>query len=147
MHEIHFLQTYIFLLKTVAILGNHLASTNFNIFCSEAPSPDEIESYVILQECLEMRKRYVFKEAVAPWEKEVISDPTTPKPNLEPFFFTPEGKSDVSYFYISHLMKVGYPHFIFPVIKRVLFLWCHSIIFKCKMELFMYIQIKTVSNE
>ncbi|CAJ2655932.1 unnamed protein product [Trifolium pratense] len=60
----------------------------------EAPSPDEIESYVILQECLEMRKRYIFKEAVAPWEKEVISDPTTPKPNLEPFFFTPEGKSD-----------------------------------------------------
>ncbi|MCH81941.1 AMP deaminase, partial [Trifolium medium] len=60
----------------------------------EAPSPDEIESYVILQECLEMRKRYVFKEAVAPWEKEVISDPTTPKPNLEPFFYTPEGKSD-----------------------------------------------------
>ena len=49
-----------------------------------------------MQECLEMRKRYVFKEAVAPWEKEVISDPSTPKPNPEPFFFAPEGKSDVS---------------------------------------------------
>lgn len=60
----------------------------------EAPSPDEVESYVILQECLEMRKRYIFKEAVAPWEKEIISDPSTPKPNLEPFFYTPEGKSD-----------------------------------------------------
>lgn len=47
-----------------------------------------------------MRKRYIFKEAVAPWEKEVISDPSTPKPNLEPFFYAPEGKSDVSYFYL-----------------------------------------------
>ncbi|KAI4353380.1 hypothetical protein L6164_002336 [Bauhinia variegata] len=60
----------------------------------EVPSPDEVEAYVVLQECLEMRKRYVFKEAVAPWEKEVISDPSTPKPNPEPFFYTPEQKSD-----------------------------------------------------
>ncbi|CAK8532717.1 unnamed protein product [Lathyrus sativus] len=35
----------------------------------EAPSSDEVESYVILQECLEMRKIYVFQDAVAPWEK------------------------------------------------------------------------------
>ncbi|KAK6245088.1 hypothetical protein QUC31_011497 [Theobroma cacao] len=41
-----------------------------------------------------MRKRYVFKEPVAPWEKEVISDPSTPKPNPEPFFYAPEEKSD-----------------------------------------------------
>ncbi|XP_022745837.1 AMP deaminase-like isoform X2 [Durio zibethinus] len=61
---------------------------------TEVPSPDEVEAYVVLQECLEMRKRYVFKEAVAPWEKEVILDPSTPKPNPEPFFYAPEGKSD-----------------------------------------------------
>ncbi|KAL1331046.1 hypothetical protein HN51_048291 [Arachis hypogaea] len=60
----------------------------------ESPSPDEVEAYVVLQECLEMRKRYVFKEDVAPWEREVISDPCTPKPNPDPFFYTPEGKSD-----------------------------------------------------
>ncbi|MFQ6658431.1 hypothetical protein Gotur_027701 [Gossypium turneri] len=60
----------------------------------EVPSPDEVDVYVVLQECLEMRKRYVFKEAVAPWEKEVISDPSTPKPNPAPFFYAPEGKSD-----------------------------------------------------
>ncbi|XP_058729099.1 AMP deaminase-like [Vicia villosa] len=60
----------------------------------EAPSPDEVESYVILQECLEMRKRYVFQDAIAPWEKEVISDPCTPKPNLDPFLYRPEPKSD-----------------------------------------------------
>ncbi|KAL1331047.1 AMP deaminase isoform X3 [Arachis ipaensis] len=64
----------------------------------ESPSPDEVEAYVVLQECLEMRKRYVFKEDVAPWEREVISDPCTPKPNPDPFFYTPEGKSDVVIF-------------------------------------------------
>eukprot|EP00257_Ricinus_communis_P022823 XP_015582669.1 AMP deaminase [Ricinus communis] len=61
---------------------------------TEVPSPDEVESYIVLQECLEMRKRYIFKEAIAPWEKEIISDPGTPKPNPDPFFYAPEGKSD-----------------------------------------------------
>ncbi|KAG6619496.1 hypothetical protein I3843_09G207500 [Carya illinoinensis] len=60
----------------------------------EVPSPDEVEAYVVLQECLELRKRYVFREAVAPWVKEVISDPSTPRPNPEPFSYTSEGKSD-----------------------------------------------------
>uniref|UniRef100_A0A2P2LH03 AMP deaminase n=3 Tax=Rhizophora mucronata TaxID=61149 RepID=A0A2P2LH03_RHIMU len=60
----------------------------------EVPSPDEVEAYVVLQECLEMRKRYVFMEAAAPWETEVIVDPSTPKPNPEPFAYTSEGKSD-----------------------------------------------------
>lgn len=61
---------------------------------SETPSPDEAESYLVLQECLELRESYVFREAVAPWEKEVISDPSTPKPNPNPFFYAPERKSD-----------------------------------------------------
>ncbi|KAK6120249.1 hypothetical protein DH2020_045940 [Rehmannia glutinosa] len=62
---------------------------------SEIPSPDEVEVYRTLQDCLEMRKSYVFKEAVAPWEKEIISEPSTPKPILNPFDHTPEAKSDV----------------------------------------------------
>ncbi|KAL5556359.1 hypothetical protein UlMin_038595, partial [Ulmus minor] len=60
------------------------------IALTEVPSPDEVEVYVVLQECLEMRNRYAFKEG----EKEVISDPSTPKPNPEPFFYFSEGKSD-----------------------------------------------------
>lgn len=63
---------------------------------TELPSPDEVEVYLVLQECLELRKKYLFSEAVAPWEREVISDPSTPKPNPEPFFYASEGKSDVS---------------------------------------------------
>lgn len=62
----------------------------------ETPAPDEIESYMVLQECLELRESYIFRDSVAPWEKEVISDPSTPKPNLNPFRYSPEEKSDVS---------------------------------------------------
>lgn len=62
----------------------------------DVPSPDEVESYLVLQKCLELRKSYVFTEEVAPWDKEVISDPSTPKPNPNPFFYCPEGKTDVS---------------------------------------------------
>ncbi|XP_011095033.1 AMP deaminase isoform X1 [Sesamum indicum] len=61
---------------------------------TEIPSPDEVEVYRALQDCLELRRSYVFKEAVAPWEKEIISDPSTPKPILNPFDYNSEGKSD-----------------------------------------------------
>ncbi|KAK6943472.1 AMP deaminase [Dillenia turbinata] len=61
----------------------------------EVPSSDEDEVYLLLQECLEMRESYVFREAIAPWEKEVISDPSTPKPDPNPFSFTSEEKTDV----------------------------------------------------
>ncbi|KAE8661036.1 AMP deaminase [Hibiscus syriacus] len=72
----------------------HETFARLKISPSELPSPDEVEVYVVLQECLEMRKRYVFKEAVAPWEKESITDPSTPKPNPDPFYYAPERKSD-----------------------------------------------------
>ncbi|KAK7339907.1 hypothetical protein VNO77_20593 [Canavalia gladiata] len=91
----------------------------------EAPSPDEVEAYVALQECLELRKRYVFKEAVAPWEKEIILDPSTPKPNLEPFLYTPEGKSD-HYFEMQDGVIHVYPNKhskeeLFPVVDATAF--------------------------
>ncbi|XP_050235657.1 AMP deaminase [Mercurialis annua] len=72
----------------------HETFARLKVSPTEVPSPDEVEAYIVLQECLELRKRYVFQEAAAPWEKEVISDPGTPKPNLEPFFYASEGKSD-----------------------------------------------------
>ncbi|KAK2980025.1 hypothetical protein RJ640_020051 [Escallonia rubra] len=61
---------------------------------TETPSTDEAEVYRTIQICLDMRRSYVFKEAVDPWEKEVISDPSTPKPNPNPFGYTTEKKSD-----------------------------------------------------
>ncbi|CAL9178729.1 unnamed protein product [Musa hybrid cultivar] len=61
---------------------------------NEKPSPDEVEVYKILQNCLDLRDSYVFREEIAPWEKEVITDPSTPKPNPSPFAYTAEQMSD-----------------------------------------------------
>lgn len=75
----------------------------------ETPAADEVEVYQTMQACLEMRQNYVFKEAVASWEKEVILDPSTPKPNLNPFDYTPEGKSEVSSYLLFLLdMRVNF---------------------------------------
>lgn len=63
---------------------------------TETPAIDEIDVYKTLQKCLELRDSYVFREKVAPWEKEVITDPSTPKPNPNPFSYTPEEKTEVS---------------------------------------------------
>jgi AMP deaminase len=60
------------------------------------PTPDEIEVYRVLQRCLELRERYLFREEIASWEKEVITDPSTPKPNPNPFDYEAETKTDVS---------------------------------------------------
>lgn len=67
----------------------------------EVPSADEEEVYLILQECLELRESYVFREEVAPWEKEVITDPSTPKPNPNPFAYAAEQKTEVSLFFLN----------------------------------------------
>ncbi|KAL5565230.1 hypothetical protein UlMin_028394 [Ulmus minor] len=95
------------------------------IALTKVPSPDEVEVYVVLQECLEMRNRYPFKEAVAPWQKEVISDPSTPKPNPEPFFYFSEGKSD-HYFEMQDGVIHVYPNTdsreeLFPVADATTF--------------------------
>ncbi|XAR55809.1 AMP deaminase [Bertholletia excelsa] len=72
----------------------HETFVRLNISPHEKPSPDEEDVYRNLQGCLELRQSYVFREAIAPWEKEVISDPSTPKPNPNPFDYIAEGKSD-----------------------------------------------------
>ncbi|KAI3947262.1 hypothetical protein MKX01_019915 [Papaver californicum] len=72
----------------------HESFVRLKITPNEVPSPDEVEVYQVLQQCLEMRERYLFREEVAPWEKEVITYPSTPKPNPNPFSYSPEGKTD-----------------------------------------------------
>ncbi|KAH9310169.1 hypothetical protein KI387_038080, partial [Taxus chinensis] len=65
-----------------------------NITPIEAPSSEEEEVCSMLQDCLELRDKYVFRERVAPWEKEFLTDPCTPKPNPDPFLFESEEKTD-----------------------------------------------------
>ncbi|XP_047093993.1 probable AMP deaminase isoform X1 [Lolium rigidum] len=72
----------------------------------EIPSPDEIEVYKILQKCLELRDCYLFREEIAPWEKEVINDPCTPKPNPNPFTFVPEPKSEHGFQMVDGVVQV-----------------------------------------
>jgi len=71
-------------------------TTLLHFSSSETPSPDEIEAYKVLQKCLELRERYIFKEEVAPSEKEIITDPSTPKPNPNPFNYEHQAKTEVS---------------------------------------------------
>lgn len=82
--------------------------TSFHIFVVivhlEVPSADEAELYMVLQECLGLRERYVYKEEVAPWEKEEITDPSTPKPNSNPFAYSAEQRTDVSLVWFDHIL-------------------------------------------
>ncbi|KAL7583885.1 hypothetical protein Lser_V15G46054 [Lactuca serriola] len=72
----------------------HKTFVRLRISPFETPSSDEAEVYRALQVCLEMRKSYVFGESIAPREKQVISDPSSPKRNPNPFEYTPETKYD-----------------------------------------------------
>ncbi|KAJ7519785.1 hypothetical protein O6H91_20G055400 [Diphasiastrum complanatum] len=56
----------------------------------EAPSEEEEEVCILMQECLALREKYVYRERVHPWDKEEIIDPSTPKPNPDPFQYEPE---------------------------------------------------------
>eukprot|EP00252_Welwitschia_mirabilis_P022782 TRINITY_DN6264_c0_g1_i1.p1 TRINITY_DN6264_c0_g1~~TRINITY_DN6264_c0_g1_i1.p1 ORF type:complete len:544 (+),score=105.26 TRINITY_DN6264_c0_g1_i1:214-1845(+) len=61
---------------------------------TDPPSAEEEEVCLMLQECLGLRNRYVFKESIPPWEKESITEPGTPKRNSDPFLYVPEAKSE-----------------------------------------------------
>lgn len=65
-----------------------------NVAPIEPPSAEEVEVCLMLQECLASREMYVFREKIAPWEKEVITDPGTPRPNPDPFLYVPEAKTE-----------------------------------------------------
>lgn len=53
----------------------------------------------MLQECLDLRKSYVYTEEVAPWLKEAVSEPYASEVKIDPFHFEPVEASAVSYFF------------------------------------------------
>lgn len=87
----------------------HESFARLKVTPTEVPSLDEVEVYRVIQECLKLRKKYLFREVVAPWDKEVISDPSTPKPNPDPFSYTPVGKTD-HYFQMEDGVVHVYPN-------------------------------------
>ncbi|XP_052155775.1 probable AMP deaminase [Oryza glaberrima] len=91
----------------------------------EIPSPDEIEVYKLLQKCLELRDCYLFREEVAPWEKEVINDPCTPKPDPNPFTYVPEPKSEHVFQMVDGVVHVyadkDYTERLYPVADATTF--------------------------
>ncbi|WOL16294.1 AMP deaminase-like [Canna indica] len=74
----------------------------------EMPSADEVEIYKALQNCLQLRESYVFREEIVPWEKEIITDSSTLKPNPNPFAFVPEKKTDHTFCMVDGVVHV-YP--------------------------------------
>jgi AMP deaminase len=78
--------------------------------CVEAPSAEEDEVCSWMQECLALREKYVFREEVHPWNKHEITDPSTPKPNPNPFHYIAQPASSVSYFIASSLLHSYMPH-------------------------------------
>ncbi|KAF6147006.1 hypothetical protein GIB67_036725 [Kingdonia uniflora] len=72
----------------------HETFARLKVAPNEVPSLDEVEVYLVLQKCLQLRESYLFREEVVPWEKEDITEPCTPKPNPNPFSYSPEKKTD-----------------------------------------------------
>jgi AMP deaminase len=81
---------------SVLIVKSLLLHSCFLLLGPETPSSDDVEVYKVIQKCLELRERYMFREEVAPWEKEIITDPSTPKPNPNPFHYECQAKIEVS---------------------------------------------------
>ncbi|KAK1365528.1 AMP deaminase [Heracleum sosnowskyi] len=81
---------------------------------SETPSADETDVFRTIQVYLKMRE-------IAPWEKEIITDPSTPKPNRNPFDYTPERKTDVSIWKMESFMCRDSKEKLFPVVDATTF--------------------------
>ncbi|KAF6151911.1 hypothetical protein GIB67_010485 [Kingdonia uniflora] len=69
----------------------HETFTRLKVAPNEVRSLDVVEVYLVLQKCLQLRDSYLFREEV---EKEDITEPCTPKPNPNPFSYSPETKTD-----------------------------------------------------
>nr|CAD1841916.1 unnamed protein product [Ananas comosus var. bracteatus] len=83
--------------------------TKLRITPVETPNADEVEVYKVLQKCLELRESYIYKEEDAPWEKEIITDPSTPKPNPNPFNYVPERRTEHIFEMVDGVVHV-YPN-------------------------------------
>ncbi|KAE8663601.1 putative AMP deaminase [Hibiscus syriacus] len=59
----------------------------------DSTNVEEEEVRKMVRECLELRDNYVYREAIAPWTKEPVTEPGTPKAKCDSFHFEPVEKS------------------------------------------------------
>ena len=81
-------------LMVVLLLPSVLDSTNV----------EEEEVRKMVWECLELRNKYVYREEIAPWTKEPVTEPSTPKARSDPFHFEPVEKTAVSFFLLINIV-------------------------------------------
>jgi AMP deaminase len=53
-----------------------------------------------------LREKYVFREEVHPWKKHEITDPSTPKPNPNPFHYIAQPASSHVYKMVDGVVRV-----------------------------------------
>ncbi|XVF02293.1 hypothetical protein REPUB_Repub04eG0163200 [Reevesia pubescens] len=82
---------------SVCILENDpvFAKTSLPLRSSlhDSTNVEEEEVRKMVRECLELRDNYVYREEIAPWTKEPVTEPSTPKARSDPFHFEPVGKT------------------------------------------------------
>ncbi|XP_021292923.1 probable AMP deaminase [Herrania umbratica] len=59
----------------------------------DSTNVEEEEVRKMTRECLELRDNYVYREGIAPWKKEPVTEPSTPKARSHPFHFEPVEKT------------------------------------------------------
>lgn len=59
----------------------------------DSTNVEEEEVRKMVRECLELRDNYVYREEIAPWTKEPVMEPSTPKASCDPFHFEPVEKT------------------------------------------------------
>ena len=83
----------------------------------DGPSEEEEEVCIMLQDCLDLRKKCVFRERVAPWDssdhrqqeqQEENGNVSSPKPNQYPFRYKPEPPSKVWIPFLLLLQLIKY---------------------------------------
>ncbi|KAK6252641.1 hypothetical protein QUC31_014361 [Theobroma cacao] len=59
----------------------------------DSTNVEEEEVRKMTRECLELRDKYVYREEIAPWTKDSVTEPGTPKARSDPFHFEPVEKT------------------------------------------------------
>lgn len=73
-------------------------------------------------ECLDLRKKYVYNEEVAPWRKVAAEKSDTLKKKSDPFHFEPVEATAVSYYLINDVQS--------SVLFSIMVESCHKITMK-----------------